>query len=262
MADWLSNYWVGLLVLGPIAGVLWALIFGRSQQNRARGAEYIVEGNSGQVVFGNRNKLKQVKDSYNRNIVNNNYHGKPGNDGTDDVWTFVILAIGGTLLVGSLLSWGMAKYGALVVSLEMALVSVIGVCLVFHLLSRFMSGEYQNKELPVSLVLLTTGSFAFFTVNNLEKFLRQDLSELVYQYSNVFKFFWDLEEYDKTYLVVQAVCVIFVLFSVAYISARAYFLQRGKCSWYVDAFLFPVFGLLPFWLSHPNWGILFVYERF
>ncbi len=260
MSELLSNYWVGLLILGPIAGVFWALLFGRGQRQALRRAEYNMDGNSGQIVVGSNNNTKQVKNSYNPKTVNN-YNGVSKKDG-DDPMAFGLLALGGVLLICSMLSWGMAKYGDVIIALELALVSVIGVFLLFHMVPKYFSGEYSSNELPSSLILVAAVGFAFITVQNLDEFLRVEATDMVVRYTNVFQFFFDLSRYGKALLITQALSVIFILLNQIYVVARAYGIQRGHYSWYLDVFLvLPVLGFLPLWLSNPNWSVSFILAR-
>ncbi len=257
MLELLGNYWVGLLILGPIAGVLWALIFRGYQPTQSASSDIAIADNSGQVVTGDNNVSKQIKDSFNQKIVNNHHHGnKP--EGDDPV-TFGFLMMGGMFLVGVLLVWGFAKYGHIFVSLELAFVSAVSVLFVSHLLSGYMKGQYSTREAPVTVVLMLLVGINILSLVQLNGNLRSDVTDMVNSYQNVVEFFFALNTYGKCLLITQVVSAIIILLSQCLLVFRVYKLADGQISWMPEGLIIlPIFGLFPLWLSESSWCVEFI----
>lgn len=257
MYEFLNNYWVGLLLLGPLAGVFWAYFFGGSASERR--PELQISGNTGQVVVGN-NSGNRVSNSYNRNVVNN-YHGSQRKNDDDAMgWVIMVAMIG--LFICAALAWGMAKYGNIIVEVEFVLAGVVGAGLLFKVTVAALNEELFYDEAVAALCLFSIVLLSFVSLTMVEANLRADVVDLVNSHTNVIKFFFDLSAYGKTLLITQALSVILVFFAVFYVLLRYLDAFHHQVPWHVDlVLLLTIFGAGLVWLSNPEWSVEFVLAR-
>lgn len=257
MYDFLNNYWVGLLILGPLAGVLWAYFLGDSSTERK--PEIQISGNTGQVITGN-NSGNTVSNSYNRNVVNN-YHGSQRQNDDDAMgWASMVVMIG--LFSCAALAWGMAQYGHIIVEVEFVLAGVVGAGLLFKVTVAALNEGLFYDEAVAALCLFTILLASFVSLAMVEANLRADAVHLVNSHANVIKFFFGLTAYGKTLLVTQALSVILVFFAVFYVLLRCLGAFHHKVTWHVDfMLLLTIFGAGLVWLSNPEWSVEFVLAR-
>lgn len=256
MYEFVKNYWVGLLILGPLAGVFWGYFFGGAASEPQ--PELQISGNSGQVIVGN-NSGNRISNSYNRNVVNN-YHGVQRQDNDDPVsWGIMVVAV--ALFVGAALAWGMAKYGEIIVEVEYILAGVVGAGLLFKITVAVLSENLLYEDAIAACFLFAIVLLSFASLTILEGNLRADVVQLVSSHSNIIKFFLSLTSYGKALLITQALCAIFVLFAVFYVLLRYLNAFHHKVSLRMDLLRVTIFGSGLLWLSNPEWSVEFILAR-
>lgn len=257
MHEFLNSYWVGLLILGPLAGVFWAHFFGGSASERR--PEMQISGNSGQVIVGN-NSGNRVSNSYNRNVVNN-FHGVH-RQGNDDPLGWGVMVVAVALFVCAALAWGMAKYGEIIVEVEYILAGVVGAGLLFKVTVAMLSENLLYEDVIAACFLFAIVLVSFVSLTILESNLRVDVVQLASNHSNIIKFFLTLTSYGRTLLITQALCTIFVFFAVSYVLLRYLGVLHHQVGWRTDlVLLLTIFGSGLLWLSNPEWSVEFILAR-
>lgn len=255
MQEVLSNYWLGLLILGPLAGVFWGRVLDRrlKANNSLRDQSMV---NQKTVVIGNKNTVIQNHNSNNQTVIH--YHRDRSGTDTDPIAT--VLAIGGLMLfVSAILSWGFAKYGFEVTHFLFNLAIMVALAVLGFsshvLLTRNLNG---SKTISISVLLIVAGlnlCSAWLLRDN----FRTDLADLANSYSNVLNFFFSLSTYGKTLVLTQAITCICLVMSVIALIWRSFNLNSSNSSIAPDLLaLIPIFGALPFWLSNPNWSVTMI----
>lgn len=253
MQEIFSNYWFGLLILGPIAGVFWGWILdGRRQAGRSIKEQAIT--NQKAVVNGNKNTVIQHQNSNNHTVVHH-HHGANSGSGTDPLGS--ALAFGGiTIFVCAALGWGFAKHGHQITHslFYMAIwISLAVLGFVVYILSR---RNLNGREALSVFALLLVAGLNLCTAWILRDNFRLELVNLANAHTSILDFFFSLSTYGKTLILSQAIASICLVLSVIALIWRSIALNSVNGSITPDLLaLIPIFGFLPLWLSNPNWSV-------
>lgn len=209
MQEFLSNYWIGLLVLGPIAGVVWAWLLNRNDENG--NPKHSNDSGQQAIVKGNGNKVLQNNNSNNRNEVHNHYNSRP--DSGIDPMGQAIAIFGVTFLVGAFLSWGFAKYGPIVTETIFTSSVFVALFVTGVVAYGFMNKGFDDLDLPISLILVTTAGLNGVASWTLKKNFRPEVVDIANSQDNVINFFLGLSSFGKALLLTQALFGIVIALS-------------------------------------------------
>jgi len=250
MYELLSNYWVGMLVLGPLAGVLWAWLLDKSNvQSRS-------ESNIRQksIIEGSNNNVTQQYNSNNRNEIKNFYNGNSNgnNDGVNHGLLMLVLVF----FTGACLSWFFAKFGLVFSSIALFGSLFVGVFATSFISYYVIRNKYLVENLAKILFILIISAANIVSAWLLRQNINLDAMDYAKQESNVLDFFLGLSKFGKTLLLTQAGSGIILVFSMLLIIYRTYRLSQPSTNDIKEAIiLIPIFAILPLWLSNPDWSV-------
>ncbi|WP_163831694.1 hypothetical protein [Spartinivicinus ruber] len=252
----LSNYWLGILVLGPLAGVFWSWLFTRNKE-KAKHQQVEKNNNTSQKtsIKGNSNQVNHINHSNNRHEVHNYYHSSNNtNDSTDYVFAMVI----GFFFVSAVLTWVFAKYGHWLVDIMFASSLLFAGFITTYIIHGFFKKGFNDEDMPVSLIIASIAGLNISAVYNLKGNLRAEAIEFANAHTNIVEFFLNLSSFGKSLLLTQVWCLIVIIASLLVLVFRTYKLNKGATSWALELLvMLPIFGVLPYWLSEPGWAVKF-----
>lgn len=256
MLEFLSNYWIGLLVLSPIAGVLWAAIL--SRKNTRKDSIYTEPNNNQKAIIdGDGNSVVQHNNSHNRKETHNHYGSSRPNG--DDALGQGIVILGVAMLIVASISWMFAKFGFPFLVVVLFLSVFTGVFIGVFLFSRFSFKDFDILDAPSSIILVTITCLNAASSWTLINQFRTEISEIANYHKNVIDFFFALSVFGKALVVTQVISGIVIVMSLLFVLWRTYKLNAGNTRWVPELILaLPFFGLFPYWLSNPDWSVNFI----
>lgn len=254
MLEFLSNYWIGLFILSPFAGVIWAAILNRN--SNPKGSLFSEPKISQKaVVNGDGNTVTENNNSHNRKEVHNHFGGKPD----DEPLNQGIVILGVSLMLVVSISWVFAKFGFPFLIVVLFLSVFIGLFIGVFLVSRFSFKDFDILDAPSSLIIIVIACLNAISAWTLKEQFRFEVSEIANSHENVINFFFALSHFGKALLVTQAISGIVIVMSLLFVLWRTYKLNADNTRWIPELVLaLPFFGLFPYWLSNPDWSVNFI----